>query len=453
MIKRNLKDRLFLLCSVILFILLFNYVYIKIVTKTWAYFGFTYNQPPILSIILAALLGLLPIIWMPIRLTRPSQVLYWLLYAIVYVPSLFIPHYLQRQPTLDLCILNISFFISFFILGLAYKVPLKSIARIKLSKKMWWLSMAVVSIVFYFAIMWIYGSHLELSGLYNAALRLASRDLKTNILNDYGQIWLANVINPMVMAIGLFRKKPILFLIGAAGQIVLFMTVAAKGWLLSIFLLPFMFLILNSKNNTLGLRFIIGMSSLLILAIVLSFYASFYSLIIQNLIGFRLFSDPGFQTSVYSDFFSHNPWTYWSHLKGISSFIEYPYNLSINYLIGDFLGDAVNSSNANAWATDGIAAMGVMGVPVVGLFMGVVFYILDCSAAGFDPKISGLSITMHGMALSNLSLMSSFLGGGILFNMILLWLVPRYIGNVRYKPHAMVQKNRNLDKNLPEVLV
>jgi hypothetical protein len=425
--KKRLRDRLQLIFGAVLFLCLFNYVYIMIVTKKWAYYGFTFESPTIQNILIMLLLGLLPIVWMPTRLTRPSQVLYWLLYAVVYVPSLFLSHYLHRQSDLDLYLLNISLFLSFYILGLPYKLPLQAITSPKLSNKTWWFFIAVTGGFLYITVMVVYGGRLQFAGLYNTELRLASRDINTTFVTGYGQAWLVNVINPMLMAIGLHRKNPLLFIIGATGQVLLFMTVAMKGWLLSIFLLPFMFLVLKSKNNILGLRFIIGMSGLLIIPIICMFYTSPLSVSIQDLIGFRLFSDAGFMTSVYSDYFSNNPWTYWSHLKGISALVQYPYDLTLNYLIGEYLGNSLNSANAHAWAMDGIAAMGVIGTLVVGILMGIIFYILDCSSAGLNPKLSGLSIVMHGIALGNLSLMSSCLGGGILFNIILFWLMPRHI--------------------------
>lgn len=421
------KSRIYLFFIDILFIGLFNYVYIMIVSPKWAYYGFTYDSPPLETMIFAWILGILPIFWMPIRINRPSQVLYWMLYAIVYVPSLFLPHYLQRQPPRDIYLLNISFFLSFCLLGMAYKLPLQAITAPKLSKYAWWSFVFIAGGFLYLMVMAVYGGRLQLAGLYNIEVRLASRELNTWFLTGYGQAWLANVINPMFMALGLFRKKPHLFLIGAAGQVLLFMTVAMKAWLLSIFLLPFIFVILNSKNNFFALRFIIAMSVLLLIPIICLYIDSSFSGRIQDLIGFRLFSDPGFMTSVYSDYFSKNPWTYWSHLKGLSTVVEYPYDLTINYLIGEYLGNVLNSFNAHAWATDGIAAMGMTGVLVVGLLMAIIFYILDCFTVGLDPKVPGLAIVMHGISLANLSLMSSCLGGGLFFNIILFWMMPRYI--------------------------
>jgi len=332
---------------------------------------------------------------------------------------------MQRQGPFDLYLINFSFFISFYILGLVYKVPLRAISRPNLSWDAWWFFVAAAAGIFYIAVMVVYGGRLQLSGLYNIDLRLESRGLDTNIFTNYGHVWLANVINPMLMAWGLLRKKPLLFLIGILGQIVLFMTAAQKMVLLSVVLIVLLFFIIKSKRYNFGLRFILGMSSLLIFVISLELYESFFSFTVQTLIGMRLFSVAGFMTSVYSDFFSQNPWTFWSHLKGISTIIEYPYDLSVPFLIGDFLGNFENSANAHAWATDGIAAMGLVGVLIVSLLMMFIFYLLDCAATGLDPRLSGLSIVTHGAAIGNLSVMSVFLGGGLFFNIILLWLMPR----------------------------
>lgn len=428
-IKKHLRPRTQLLLGAILFSCLFNYAYIAIVSPTWAYTGMTFTAPPNQSILLASLLALLPIIWLPMHLTRPSQLLYWFLYTVVYVPSIFIPHYMQRQGPFDLFLMNFSFFLSFYILGLFYKLPIRSIPRPNLSWDSWWFFVAAAAVIFYIAVMVVYGGRLQFSGLYNIELRLASRELDSNIFSNYGHVWLANVINPTLIAIGLLLKNPLVFFIGVVGQIILFMTAAQKMVLMSVIFVIFLFFILNSKRYTFGLRFILGMSSPLIFMVSLELYESLFSFTVQTLIGLRLFSVAGFMTSVYSDFFSQNPWTFWSHLKGFSTIIEYPYQLPLPFLIGDFIGDVENSANAHAWATDGIAAMGFVGVLIVGLVMGCIFYILDCTANELDPKLSGLSIAAHGAAIGNLSIMSVFLGGGLFFNMILLLLMPRaYFG-------------------------
>ena len=41
--------------------------------------------------------ALLPVAWMPMTVTRPSHLLYWLLYLTVYLPSVMVPFYLQLE--------------------------------------------------------------------------------------------------------------------------------------------------------------------------------------------------------------------------------------------------------------------------------------------------------------------------------------------------------------------
>jgi len=333
----------------------------------------------------------------------------------------------MRQPTHDLYLLNISFFISFYFVGLSYKLPLLAVAHPKWSKNLWWFCFIAMAIFLLGMVMKVYGGRLQFSGLYNLDLRLASRELEITFLTGYGQIWSANVINPMLMAVGLFRKKPLIFIIGAAGQTLLFMTAADKQFILSIVFVPLLFLLLNkSKTKTFGVYFLAGMCFSLLGSILLGIYGSGSAIMIQNLINLRLFSNAGFMTSVYSDFFSTNPWLYGSYLKGVNLIVEYPYDLPVNLLIGELLGNAANSANAHAWATDGIASMGLWGVMFAGFLIGGIFYMVDVSARGLDPKFAGLTIAMHGIAISNISILSVCLGGGMFFHMILLWLMPRY---------------------------
>src|SRR2546428_36363 len=65
-----------------------NYLY-----PTWAYFRFHYNPPPTSCIMLAWILSVTPSLRMPMRLTRPSQLAYWVLYITVFIPSMFLPLY------------------------------------------------------------------------------------------------------------------------------------------------------------------------------------------------------------------------------------------------------------------------------------------------------------------------------------------------------------------------
>jgi hypothetical protein len=228
-----------------------------------------------------------------------------------------------------------------------------------------------------------------------------------------------------LITIGIMKKRFFLLILGVAGQIFLFSTAADKIFLLSIVFIPLIILCLQSKKNNFSLRFLVGMSVLMAITIVFKFYPSDFGLIFQVLIGFRFISNNGFLTAVYSDFFSQNQWIYWSNLKGFSYFIHYPYPLTLAFLIGEYLGSDINNANANAWATDGIAACGLIGVLIVGLLIAFIFYLIDSAADGLDPKFSGATLAVQGTAISNTSIISTCLGGGLFFQILLLQLMPR----------------------------
>lgn len=419
--------RAILFVLALLYVAFFNYVYITIVSERWAYAGLVYNPTAMGTVLMATVFALVPIAWMPIRLTRPSQVLYWLLYAVVYLPSMFVPHYLQRQTTAMLYLLCASLCASLWIAGKTYSFRLPRVPDVQRSSTAWWVVLFSGLTVSYVAVLAVYGNRLEFSGLYNLDLRLETRPSSRPLVTDYAQLWTANTMNPLLMALGLLMRRRWLFLIGAAGQVLLFMTSADKIFLLSVGFLPLVYLSVKSRLDLFGLKFLGTMTLLLLATVCLGFVDSTNARVLQDLISFRFISNAGYTTAVYADFFSQSAWTYWSHLRGLSTLLLYPYDTSLGFVIGDFLGSPDNHANAHVWATDGIAAMGLVGVLVAGGLISVVFFLLDSAAAKSNVRLSALSVAIHGVAIGNVSIATTCLGGGLFFHMFLLWFMPPHL--------------------------
>src|SRR5207249_1814032 len=83
------RQRVLLISAVLGYAALFQWMYENYLYPTWDYFGFHYNPPPTSCIMLAWILSVTPSLWMPMRLTRPSQLAYWVLYITVFIPSMF----------------------------------------------------------------------------------------------------------------------------------------------------------------------------------------------------------------------------------------------------------------------------------------------------------------------------------------------------------------------------
>src|SRR5690606_13689630 len=127
----------------------------------------------------------------------------------------------------------------------------------------------------------------------------------------------------------------------------------------------------------------------------------------------RSFAIQGALTGVYMEFFSDNPVTYFTHVGPVRAFAEAVYNVPLGFVIGDHLGgEGAFNANASFWATDGLAALGVLGVPVAAfifiLFMVVAKMLVSNEGVKFAACISIPFI----MALGNASFFTNMLTGG-----------------------------------------
>jgi len=76
-------------------VLLLRWAYINWLSLVFGYYGFTYAVPPDRYLALAFVCSVLPSLWMPMEVTRPSQLGYWVLYLTVFIPSMIIPLFVQ----------------------------------------------------------------------------------------------------------------------------------------------------------------------------------------------------------------------------------------------------------------------------------------------------------------------------------------------------------------------
>src|ERR1700747_1775039 len=89
----HFKQRALLVLGVLIYIACFQWMYINWVNPTFAYFGFEYSPPGTTYLALGWVLSVLPGLWMPLAVTQPSQLAYWVLYATVFIPCMFVPLY------------------------------------------------------------------------------------------------------------------------------------------------------------------------------------------------------------------------------------------------------------------------------------------------------------------------------------------------------------------------
>jgi O-antigen polymerase len=411
-----------------LYIALFQWVYVEYLFPTFGYLGFGFNAPSPGYLLLGWALALSPCLWIPLRLTRPSQLAYWVLYISVFVPSMFVPLYAEMEPDREIATMMLVFFMGFLVMGLSYRLPLWRTRALHLPARALWRVLGAVFALLVVLLMAVFGDHLHFVSFNDVYdLRDAANDI-TNPFADFAYMLLTGAVSPFFMGYGLFYRRRGLFLAGAAGQLLVYCVGGTKGSILSIVFISGMYLLLRVRRISFALVF--SLSCLALLALFAGAYLAAgkepgVALSVALFVVFsRTLGMGGLLTAQYYDFFQSNPFTYWSHLKIVNWFVHYPYQYPVGQELGlAYVGTTRLDATTHFFATDGIEAAGLPGLFLIALFCAFVFWVLDSAAQKHDPRLAALVTTYAAYNLANISIFTALLSGGLGLLTLLLYLL------------------------------
>jgi hypothetical protein len=324
----------------------------------------------------------------------------------------------------------------FAIVGLSYIAPLLPVGLFVLPRR-YFLSMFGVTFVGLFT--WViiaFRGRMQIVSFEDVyQLRFAAEEVLAGSNLGYGIGWLGASLNPFLMARGLAFKRSWLFLLGAVGQVTLYSIAGAKVVVLSIILLPALYILMKGGLRRFGIHCAAAVLMLLAANNVFNFTVGDdpTKMGLSSLFMMRTVGMPGSLLGLYQDFFATHSKTFYSHVHGISSLVTYPYENSIGQELGNYyFGNPRLNCNAHLWATDGIAALGIPGVLVVSVFCACVFWLMDTAAKRHDIVFASLVFIYAAEMMANSSLFTSFLTGGIGLSILLLWVAPpQVMGSTR----------------------
>lgn len=436
----NIKGKIILLLGALIYGGLLTWVYIDLVSPAFAYMGYVYYPTSAPLLILGFTAASLPALWMPVKVERPSQVVYWILYVLVYIPASIIPFYTLTIETEKLVAFSLSLLGAFAILGISTRLPYLPIRRLELPPLLFWLGLALVSAVFYALIIGTYGIRFDLAGLADVYdVREKYKESGGGAVS-YAIAWQAGVINPLVMAYGLVMRKPGLVAAGLAGQLVIFSITGQKSIFFSLLLNIVLLILLNRRKSGFGTSMLYGASIFTVLCVIADSLLD--EMVLVSLFVRRLILTPGLLTGNYFEFFSNNPQVHLAH-SIFKSFIDYPYTLKPVYLIGyQYMGSESLAANANLWA-DSYANFGYMGIFVFTMILAVVLWVFDSITRHLEYQIKCLILGIPAFALSNSALLTTLLTHGILLAVVLAFILP----SVKKKGKDR-QEKRGIDASL-----
>lgn len=212
----------------------------------------------------------------------------------------------------------------------------------------------------------------------------------------------------------------------------MYMILASKLVLLLPLIILVFYKILNKINIISFFRFSIKyliVLSILVLVIDYFFRNDNAIVYLASLLFLRTIGNGGLLNFWYYDFFANHPFTYFSHINFINFLGNgYPYgNDGLGKVVGTYYWASDMNANANFWATDGIASSGIYGVLIISIVLFVLLIIIDNITNLNENNFSILILLPFIASLTNTSLFSSLLTGGLFINIFIFYFlkIPR----------------------------
>src|SRR3712207_2749680 len=92
------QRRALLAVGCLLYICGLHLAYVLVLSPLYRAVNFVYDPPGPATLVIVWCFALLPCLWLPVLLRRASQVVYWLLYLMAFVPSSVVPLYSLNLP-------------------------------------------------------------------------------------------------------------------------------------------------------------------------------------------------------------------------------------------------------------------------------------------------------------------------------------------------------------------
>jgi hypothetical protein len=413
---------------VLAYIALVHWSYATIVAPLFTYYGTSYNPADDGSLELALFLCAIPSFWLPIAVSRPSQVLVWLLYLLAYIPSLLVPLYVLGTGFDGVFPLTLMIVFSFVVLSLMQWLPRGALPSPVTSVRRFENGVLVLAIALGIYIALAFGVSFDIpdpSSVYDVRSAFKEALGASSLpLVPYAVAWSGNVVNPLLMLMGLRSRRIGLFLSGAVIELLVYNTTGFKSALYAITLVVPLMLLLGSRRR----RFFgpgIAIIAAALIPIALIWDQTSGSLFATDLVLHRLIMLPGQLVADYYQYFSQNV-TYELRHSILGFLGPAPYELGPPNLIGEvYFGNPITSANANLWG-DAFANFGLIGIPVFTVGLGLFLVLLDRVAVGRDLRVTGTLAGLMAIQLCNSGLLTTIANLGLGVATLLILLMPEH---------------------------
>ena len=229
-----------------------NWAYTSHFSPVYAYSGLIDADPTPTAVLIVAGITALPAAWLPIAARRPSSIVVWTLYLVGYVPTAMVPIYLTGSLH-SILPFEISLVSSMAVLGVLLRLRPPEIRVPHLSLSTFTRLLVGLGVLCSLYIAATFGIHTlpSLSKVYVTRAQFAAVQGGT-ALGGYVVPSAANVINPLLMAIGMARRRGALMALGLFGQLLIYADTGYKAVLFSLVLVPVVYVAISRAARAFG---------------------------------------------------------------------------------------------------------------------------------------------------------------------------------------------------------
>lgn len=413
----------------LLYIGMFLHIYRTYISPVWGYTGLYYSHLSDWESAFIFVATAIVSFSMPTRLTKPSSIIIWLLYAFVFIPTIAITFMIGNNPS--------EFYIS-SLLALAGAIILCAFltrgnepsmlekGHGDLFGRFMIGGFCIMAITLFFT----FRNILSFSSIDDIYVQRFAAAEVGNGLVGYLRTYFSYVFSPALIAIGLVSRRPTLIFVGVAGYILSYAIDAAKIALVMpaaifIFVGAHSIRIASTSIYTMGIALISGIASLFTdYSVTVRYFVDVFLL--------RTITIPGQMFSQYYDLFEERGYTYWSNTKFVDLLVPPPAAFRFDPfwpVLGQIVGaeyygaNSRMNANANLFAGEGVAAGGPIGIILIALLLAGWLRLMDQCSRDWNRIFVITIIIPVGMALTNIHLTTLLLSFGGIF-----WLVAFRIG-------------------------
>ncbi|MGE7762635.1 hypothetical protein [Peribacillus sp. NPDC097895] len=409
---------------VVIYVWLLDISYVHFITPEYYYMGYIYRQPPSEEMVATSMFFiLLPVVFAKKDLDKPSELVFWILYFIVYIPVVWVPNYLFVTIQPDFIFTNVLLFLCLLIIGNVNRLPARKFTPVNVNLGLLKIIFVITLLIFFLYIFKVSGGislkpPIDSEDIYNKRMGFRT---KLTPLAGYIIQWLAKVWNPLIIAFGLCKKKYIYVVIGLSLQYLLYTVNGLKSTLLSTGILIIVFISFQRKGRNFAIFFCLSLCSVLGISILLDYILE--QDFLSNLFARRVVITPGLLTAYYVDFFSNNPKALLSY-SIFEKFIDPVYDQTPPFIIGtEYFGRPDMAANANMFA-DAFSNFGYIGILIYTVILAAILWLYDSLTENEKwHSIGTILFVIPAWCLADTALTTTFVTNGMGFACVIMYLL------------------------------